>query len=415
MTDVRQVDLSDVALRTDRNAVAPAGRLGLLRRLPGGKRQIVGTLGMARTGIRWRPLLSLLAYLSPTLLTGLYFGLIASDRYVSTASFIVRTASKPSGTSGLGTFLRMAGLARSDDDTYSVQNFILSRNAVQQLQDKLPLAEMYARPGADFAARYPSLIYGRTREELFKYYLRMTSVVNDTTTGITTLEVQAFRPDDAQAIATSLLDFSENLVNALNQRIHGDAMSAAQQDVSQDEERLTQAQIALTTFQNKETMIDPTTNSALNATLVGKLEIDLAQTQARIADMKAGSPNNPGLVQLLRQAEVTRAQIDHERSQVTTSEQGLADKLGRYERLVLDREFATKALAVANTALDSARQEVRRKQLYIERIVEPNLSDHATMPYRVWSVFTVFMCNMLGALIVWIVSSGVREHASSAR
>ena len=334
---------------------------------------------------------------------------------MSTASFIVRTASKPSGTSGLGTFLRMAGLSRSDDDTYSVQNFILSRNAVQQLQDKMPLADMYARPGTDLVSRYPSFIYGRTKEELFKYYLRMTSVINDTTTGITSLEVQAFRPDDAQAIAVALLDFSENLVNALNQRIHGDAMAVAQEDVRQDEERLTQAQIALTTFQNRETMIDPTTNSTLNATLVGKLEVDLAQTQARIADMKAGSPNNPGLVQLLRQAEVTRAQIEHERSQVTTSEQGLADKLGQYERLVLDREFATKALAVANTALDSARQEVRRKQLYIERIVEPNLSDRATMPYRLWSVFTVFMCNVLGAFVIWIVTSGVKEHVSSTR
>ena len=292
----------------------------------------------------------MMLYFSPTLVTIGYYGFIASSRYVSTAAFIIRTASKPTGTGGLGMILHMAGLSRSEDDTYSVQNFMLSRDAVKGLSERLPLAEMYGRPGTDPLSRYPSLLYGHTTEELFKYYSHMTNAIYNANNGVTTLEVQAFRPDDAQAIAINLLDLGEQLVNRLNARIHDDAVSTAEEQVKREETRLTDAQIAMTTFQNKETMLDPTSNSILVSTLVGKLQNDLAQTQARIADMQASSPSNPGLVGLMRQAEVTRGQIDRENARITSAQEGLADKLGVYQRLLLEREFATKALTAANPA-----------------------------------------------------------------
>ncbi len=414
MTDVRQAGLSDLATPTARNAVAHAGGRDLLARPPGSP--LGKILRVPRLGIRWRPILQLMLFLSPTLLTAGYYGLIASDRYLSTAEFVVRTASKPAGGGGgLGAFLKMAGLGRSEDDTYSVQNFLTSRDAVRALQVQLPLADIYGRAGTDPLSRYPSLIYGRTTEDLFRYFSRMTSVVYNATTGITTLDVQAFRPDDAQAIASALLDQAEDLVNKLNSRIHTDAVRAAEDEVKRQEQRLTEAQVAMTAFQNKETMIDPASNSLLVNQLVAKLQSDLAQSQARIADMKASAPNNPSLIALERQAEITREQIAKENARIGSTDEGLADKLGQYQRLLLEREFATKALGLANTSLDGARTEARRKQLYIERIVEPNLSDRATLPLRFWTTLTVFLVNILALFIGWMLTSGVREHIKATR
>jgi capsular polysaccharide transport system permease protein len=412
MTDVRQVELTDVLTRTGRNEVGPThGRD--VQGLPPGPSPLATLVRRAGLRVRWRPLLMFLVCFSPALLTTIFYGLIASDRYVSTAAFIVRTASKPTGASGLNLFLHMAGLGRSEDDTYSVQNYMLSRDAVKELQVRLPLEEIYGRGGVDPISRYPSLIYGHTNEELFKFYTHMTSVVYNQTDGVTTLEVQAFRPEDAKAIATSLLDLGEQLVNRLNARIHADAVTTAEDQVKREEARLTHAQVAITAFQNKETMIDPTTNSIQVSQIVGKLQNDLAQTQARIADMTAASPNNPGLAALQRQADVTRGQIDRENARITSSQEGLADKLGQYQRMVLEREFATKALATASAALDSARAEIRRKQLYIERIIEPNQPDYATMPYRMWMIFTVCSINILALFVGWLLFAGVKEHVSS--
>ncbi len=87
MTDVRQVELTEVLTRTDRNEVGPAQRRDV--QAPRG-RSPLATLHRIRTGVRWRPLLMILLYFSPTLLTAGYYGLIASSRYVSTAAFIIR-------------------------------------------------------------------------------------------------------------------------------------------------------------------------------------------------------------------------------------------------------------------------------------------------------------------------------------
>lgn len=415
MTDVRDADLTDVLAGTaSRGAVAapkswrPLGLRGrpAVKRLP---------QAIQRAGIRWRPILMMLLYLSPSLLAAGYYGLIASGRYVSHAAFLVRTASKPSGDTGIGAFLRMAGLGRAEDDTYSVQRFLSSRDAVQKLQARLPLAAMYGREGTDWLSRFPSPFYSDTNEDLYRFYTHATIATYNASTGVTTLEVQAFRPDDALAIAGALLTLSEDLVNVLNTRIHVDAVSAAEDEVKHEEARLTDAQVAITSFQNKENMIDPLSSTIVMSEIVGKLQNDLAQQQARIADMTAGSPNNPGLVTLQRQAEVTRGQIAREQARVTSEKDGLADKLAVFQRLSIEREFATKALSLATSGLDAARTDARRKQLYIERIVEPELSDKPTLPLRLWTVFTVLLVNVFVMFIAWMVMSGVKEHISSTR
>ena len=419
MTDVREAGLSDVLVAPGAGAGAggevavPRGRLPAGRPSGGGLAALPGLRTVSR--MRWRPLLWAMLYLSPTLLAGGYFGLVASGRYVSHAVFIVRTASKPAGDTGFGALLRMAGLGRAEDDTYSVKNFIESRDAVRQLQGKLPLAEMYGRAGIDPLSRYPNLIYDATNEDLYRYYLRMVSAAYNTATGVTDLSVQAFRPDDALAISSSLLQLAEDLVNQLNSRIRADALSSAETELKRQEDRLTEAQVAVTAFQNRETMIDPISNSVIVSEIVGKLQNDLAQNQARIADMVAGSPNNPSLPALKRQADVTRGEIEREQARVTSAKEGLADKLGQYQRLVLDREFATKALTLATTSLDSARSDARRKQLYLQRVVEPELTDKATLPLRTWTTFSVFLVNIFVLFIGWMLKSGVKEHISSTR
>src|SRR5258707_126520 len=166
-------------------------------------------------GKRLRLALALL----PTIVATLYFTFIASDRYVSEAKFVVRTAAKANGLSGFGSFLQVTGLVRSQDDVFSVQDFITSRDAVRQLAEQLQITDIYTRPEADFIARYPSLFYGATLEQFHKYFQWMVTVTFSSTTGITTLRVQAFRPDDAHAIALGLLDLGEQTVNRMNGRI----------------------------------------------------------------------------------------------------------------------------------------------------------------------------------------------------
>ena len=52
----------------------------------------------------------------PSVFSIIYFGLIASDRYVSSSSYVIRSPQKTASAGGLSAFLQSSVLARSTDD-----------------------------------------------------------------------------------------------------------------------------------------------------------------------------------------------------------------------------------------------------------------------------------------------------------
>lgn len=109
--------------------------------------------------------------LLPSILAFVYYGFVASDRYVSEARFVIHTASKPSGVlGGLTALLQLAGLERSQDDAFAVRDYLISRDALRELNARLPLRPRYGVTDADFVARFPSIFYGETDEALFRYF-----------------------------------------------------------------------------------------------------------------------------------------------------------------------------------------------------------------------------------------------------
>ena len=347
----------------------------------------------------------------PTILAFAYIGFVASNQYVSEAQFIVRTASKPAGGAGLGALLQMTGLGRAQDDIFAVQSFFNSRDAAHLLLDKLSLRDMYGRDGVDPLTRYPSLFFGNTVEELHNYLNWMVLTTYSSSTGITTLRVHAFEPSDARDIAATLLDLGEKKVNRLNSRIHTEANRTAQREVKRYQGELIAAQVALTEFRNAELMIDAGGSAIVVSELVATLSAELTQIETQTRAIEIGSPNSPQLSQLKGRANALRKQISAERARISNSSDGLARKLAVYERLVLDREFSKQSLAAAVTSLQSAQQEARRQQLYLERIVEPVVADYPIAPERMRLIATAFGINTILLLVGWLVFSGVREHA----
>jgi capsular polysaccharide transport system permease protein len=115
---------------------------------------------------------------------------------------------------------------------------------------------------------------------------------------------------------------------------------------------------------------------------------------------------------LQQRADAIEHQIDVERGRVGSSSDGLAEKIATYERLMLEREFSIRTLAQAVTALETARIEARRQQIYLERVVEPGRPDEATMPRRWETALTIFGFNVIGGVVLWLIGAGLREHAS---
>ena len=166
----------------------------------------------------------LAAVAAPTVIAAFYYCGWAAPRYVSETQFIVRTAegNKLGGGSALEGLLQAIGISRSTDDSNAVLRYLQSRDAVANLESALPLRQIYARQGADPLARFPRPFFGDSFERLYWYYGDRVTAWADQDSGIITVQAQAFRPDDAQAIARQLLSQAEGLVNAMNARLEAE-------------------------------------------------------------------------------------------------------------------------------------------------------------------------------------------------
>jgi capsular polysaccharide transport system permease protein len=349
----------------------------------------------------------------PTLIAGVYYFAIASDLYLSEAKFIVRSP-KQVQASGIGALLQSTGLSRAEDDTAAVQDFITSRDAVRKLERKNDLRDVFNRPEGDFVTRFPGIFFWRTDfEALFRRYDHFVSVETDTSTGVTTLAVKAYRPEDSEMLATALLAYSEQLINELNERARRDALDTARGEVDRAEQRISQIQKDLTAYRVQQKMLDPKTASSGVLELIGQMNAAQANARAQLGELLKNSPNSPQVALMKTRIASLDKLIAEERAKLSGESDSVVASLTEYERLTLDRELAEKALASAFTSLEAARLEAQRQQLYLETIAQPNLADYPLYPKRVVSFAMVFATCFLVYGLAWLLVASVREHAAA--
>lgn len=352
----------------------------------------------------------MLTVLIPTALAIIYYGLIASDVYISESRFVVRSPQRQA-TTGLGALLQGTGFARSQDDTYSVHDFVMSRDALKELDDQLKVRKSFSSKDADVINRFPGLDWDDSFEAFHRYYKKRVTIDYDTVSSISVLNVRAFTADDAKNINDLLLKMGERLVNNLNDRSRQDLIKVAQQEVSIAEEKAKTAALSLSAFRSNQSVFDPTGQSAAQLQSVGKIREELMSAEAQLAQLVQLSPNNPQLKVLRSRVESLRASAANEAAKVTGSGNSFASKATGFDRLTLEKQFADRQLAAAFASLESAKSESQRKQLYLERLVQPNLPDMAVEPRRIRSVFMIFALGLIAWGVVSLLVASVKEHS----
>lgn len=355
-------------------------------------------------------LIFVLTVLLPTLLAVLYYGLIASDVYISESRFVVKSPQRQTQT-GLGALLQGTGFSRSQDDTYSVHDYIRSRDALAELDEKLKIRAALSDSKIDFINRFPGLDWDRSFEAFFLHYQKHVLIEYDTVSSISVLRVRAFTPEDAKNINDMLVQMGERLVNNLNIRSREDLIEVGKQEVKQAEDRAKTAAIALSGFRSDRGVFDPDRQSALQLQGAAKVQEELLAAEAQLAQVRQVSPDNPQVATLTSRVQLLRRAVASETAKVTGGGTSLSSKSPVYDRLLLEKTFADRQLAGAMAALDTARNEAQRKQLYLERLVQPNLPDSAVEPRRIRAVLMVFALGLVLWGVVSLVVASVREHA----
>ncbi|AGW12728.1 putative lipopolysaccharide biosynthesis protein [Megalodesulfovibrio gigas DSM 1382 = ATCC 19364] len=346
----------------------------------------------------------------PSLLCIVYFGFIETDRYLSESRFVVRQQERKS-TSSLGVLLQSVGITSAREEAFTAKDFVLSRDALRLIDNSINLRAAFTRDGVDPFSRFNPLNLDDSFEELFAYYSKRVRMEVDLTSSIAILKVEAFTPEDATRINTELLLLAEGLINKLNERARTDTIAFAAQQVEEAEVDAKASALALSAYRDQETLFDPAQQSTMQLQQVFKLQAELITVRGHIAQFRESASESPQMKALQRRAHELQKEIDNEMAKVTGGSDSITQKVIEFERLMLDRDFSDKRLSAALGALEQARSEAQRQQLYLERIVAPNLPDTPIYPKRIRNILTAVGVLIMLYGVVKILMIGLMEHS----
>ena len=317
----------------------------------------------------------------PSLATAAYYAFLASDQYVSTARFAVSTG-VPTKMDGVGTVTGLASAAIVRD-TQIVTNYIASRAAVEKIETRAPLRQIYASEAIDRFSRFDRK---EPIEKFVRYWEDKARTTITMPAGIVELTVRAFTPEDAKMIAQTVVEVSEELINDQNEKIKNDALAVANEELRRATARLTNARIALEKARNEAGILDVgKANEGLNALLTETRSKLIALQQEYATKVKLVSPNTP-------QMRILKERIDGLSGQIATLEQkairpdnggaSLSASMTQFAQLELERQISERLYAAAAANVEVARLLSEQKQMYINTFVSPALPEEPRYPRR---------------------------------
>ena len=305
-----------------------------------------GTVPSRKRRLGVRGIGFLLISVLPTIGFAIYLWGFAADQYVSEFRFTVQhsipvtTADRGVAGGSVGTDALMAlALAESE----SAVGYIKSRQILDDIADKIDLSRIYATPKADW---YWRLDRDAPIEDRLRYWNRVVTPVFDLTTGIVTVDVRTFSPEDSEKVAKAVQVATEAMVNDVSDRSRRGAETYAATLVTEAEQRLRQAEEKLRDFRNANTVLTPELSAGVATKIEGELRSNIAGMQAKIGlyRLQGVRDDAPRMVVLRNQLATLKDQLNRQIAEVTHPQNGagpgqrpLASAISDYDALETER------------------------------------------------------------------------------
>ncbi len=340
----------------------------------------------------------------PTLIAAGYEYGIAADQYVSSFKFIVRQQTPQ--TTEPGSVLSALGggnpmLALIQDSEVTVQ-YIESGQILEDLRPKLALAPIFHTPKADWFSRMGANL---PPERQLLYWRRMVHPYFDLSSGVVTVKVRAFTPDDAARLARAVLDSTQALVNDMSRTARQNALAYAEQTAHAAQLKLAADEASLADYRNRNSVLFPELSAQSNNSVGTTLTTRLNEDEATLATLRAEgqSESSPQVKTLQARINATRTQIQKLEAALASANggktQSLASLISHYNALKETAALDEKLYAADLQALQNARNLAAEKSVYLESFVQPAMPVASLYPER-WLVTAE---TALAGFIAWIL------------
>ncbi|MFM6986658.1 MAG: chain-length determining protein [Hydrogenophaga sp.] len=353
------------------------------------------------------PLLSVALVISA--LSGLYWGLIASDRYVAEARVVIQRTDLNAGANMDFSSLLALGSGGNRTDQLLMRDHLLSLDMLRKLETRLQLREHFATQG-DWLSR----LWDRQApmEEFLPYFRSRVNVELDEYAGVLAIQTQAYTPEMAQAIAQIMVAEGERTMNTMGHALAQEQVNFLEQQVQAMGQRAQKARSALLGYQNRKGLVSPQATAENVTAIVNRLEAQLADLQTRRNSMLGYlQPDHANVLELGLQINAVQQQIRAEKSRLTApGGQTLNATVEEYGRLELEARFAQEVYQSSLVALEKGRVEATRTLKKISILQSAGLPEYPLQPRRLYH-FTVFtLVAFVLAGLMQLLKAIVQDH-----
>ncbi|PJG60124.1 sugar transporter [Aeromonas cavernicola] len=383
-------------------------KLRKLKRDP--KRFLIDSKGYKAAQFSWKKAIKLGSFLWVVCCFSvaiLYYGIIASDRYVSEASIIIKQADQ---VKILPDALSMLGLGGSNhQDVLVIHTYLSSWDMLHQLDKALGLKAHYQSEQADWFSRLPS---DASNEAFLEYYRAHLEIKLDELSGILTIQLQAFEPEYARKVVTLMLKEGESFINRLGHQVALEQLNFVESEVARSHERMQVERDKMLAFQNRHKLVSPEATSSAMQGVVAELDAELVRQSAELKRLQIYmNPKAPDVVAAKDKVEALTRQLAQEKQRLTSSDaQSLNEVNAEYQGVQVQTQLAADVYKTGLVSMEQARVEAYRKLKHLLVVGEPTAAQEAQYPRRLYNLATigVLLCLFYGLVVMGLAT--LREH-----
>lgn len=342
-------------------------------------------------------------------LTIFYWGVLASDRYVSEANVVLESPQIAMPSMDV-TSLLSGSAGGSSGDMLLLRDYLLSVDMLRNIDRLVDFRKHYSGAGADIISSLGS--ENVPMEKLHEYYLKRVSVELDEYANVLRINVEAFTPEMAHQIAGLLLEEGEKHMNELGRRLAQEQVRFLEEQVDELSEKFNLARNDLLAYQNENGLISPAGTVESLSAVVAELDAKLANLQAQRTMLASyQSTNSPGMVKVASEIQAVRSQIDDERSRMAQQSGSALNALSaKYQTLELKVQFALDSYSGALAALQNTRIEAARKLKQVSVLQSPTLPEYPMEPHRLYNIAAFSLLAIFIGLIAQMLLLIIRDH-----
>ncbi|MBD9653000.1 hypothetical protein IB267_32045 [Ensifer sp. ENS09] len=365
---------------------------------------------------RWFVVVSfVIVFVMPGIASAVYFGVIASDRFVSEAKLVVRSSGDNSADMLGGLSSLLSGGPSNDSSV--VAEYVRSGAILDEISRTIDVRKLYSPGTIDV---FSELGLHASREDLIKFWRKQVDVTVERNTGLITLRLQSFSAESSLDLLNSVLQISERTVNDLTRRSEKTRLSEARSELNLAKHALEKAVATLRDIRNEMGILDVNLAAKSYSAIVTSLKLELAKVETELGSLRDNNASNaPQTPALEGRASALKEQISNYETQMAgvtatsrMGEKNLADRATQLAQREFEVEIARNEYEAAITAFESARLVMEKQRAYLLTYVKPKLAEDPLYPKRgLWILVSLAVSGLAWGGVVGAASL-VRDHTA---